>query len=93
MQLRLNQMNDICDLVEKTLIHDFDNIKVTVVDETHKHKKHSLYKPGKYHLKLEIVSEELSSMRSIDAHRLVNKSLASFLKNDLHALSIKIYKS
>ena len=83
-------MNNICESIEITLLRDFENIKVNVIDETHKHKKHLHYKPGKHHIKLVIVSKELNSMPAIDAHRLINKSLETFLKNDIHALSIKI---
>jgi BolA family transcriptional regulator, general stress-responsive regulator len=69
-------------------IADIENI--SVVDESYKHKKHSGYREGKYHLNLCIQSASLNQLTQIKAHRIIYTALATYIQNDIHALSITL---
>ena len=66
--------------------------KLEIIDNTHKHKKHKFFSPGKLHLHLKIKSIFLNSISRINAQKLVMKVLKEDLKNKIHALEITIEK-
>ena len=64
--------------------------KVEILDNTHKHIKHKSLKKNQFHLTLKIESEELRLLSKLDAHKKIMKILSEELKNQIHALEIKI---
>lgn len=51
---------------------------------------HKFYDKEKYHLKLEIKSQELKSLSSLEAHRKIYKILKDNFKDKIHALELDI---
>jgi len=64
--------------------------KITIVDNSHKHKGHKFFSPEKLHLKLIIKSLYLQSISRINAQKLIMRILKEDLNNKIHALEIKI---
>ncbi|APC91311.1 MULTISPECIES: BolA family protein [Francisella] len=62
---------------------------IEVIDETHKHVKHSGYTQGKYHFILNITSQKLNTITKIKAHTEIFKAVEELMPY-IHALSIKI---
>tara|TARA_B100000902_G_C26929506_1_gene725660 strand:- start:277 stop:534 length:258 start_codon:yes stop_codon:yes gene_type:complete len=65
---------------------------VEIIDNTHKHKGHKFYSPGKYHLHLKIKSLYLKSISRVSAQKKIMKTLSDDLKSKIHALEISIEK-
>ena len=64
--------------------------KITIVDNSHKHKSHKFFSPEKFHLHLKIKSLYLKSITRLDAQKLVMRILKEDLKTKIHALEISI---
>ena len=76
--------------IENRIKKNIRTDKIEILDNTHKHKKHKTFKKNKFHLTLLIESEELRLLSRIDAHKKIMKILSEDLKNQIHALEIKI---
>ncbi len=83
-------MKDYIKFIEKKLKDNFKLEQLKIVNNTHKHLKHKFYKPGKYHLLLEIESKYLNSMSKLTAHKEIMRVLREEINNKIHALEIKI---
>ena len=71
------------------------NIKlenIEIIDNSHLHRKHKFYRPGRYHLKLNIKSLYLNSISKINAHKIITKVLKADFETKIHALEINIEK-
>tara|TARA_B100000700_G_C14713611_1_gene700295 strand:+ start:461 stop:715 length:255 start_codon:yes stop_codon:yes gene_type:complete len=64
--------------------------KIEILDNTHDHVKHKSFQKNKFHLTLIIDSQELKTLSKIEAHKKIMKTLSHELKNQIHALEIKI---
>ena len=64
--------------------------KITIVDNSHKHKSHKFFSPEKFHLRLIIKSLYLQSISRINAQKLIMRILKEDLKTKIHALEISI---
>ena len=64
--------------------------KITIVDNSHKHKGHKFFSPEKLHLKLISKSLYLQSISRINAQKLIMRILKEDLNTKIHALEIKI---
>ena len=64
--------------------------KITIVDNSHKHKGHKFFSPEKFHLRLIIKSLYLQSISRINAQKLIMRILKEDLKTKIHALEISI---
>ena len=67
---------------------NLENLKI--IDNTHKHKGHKSFSPERYHIKLIIKSQYLSSISRLEAHKIINEVLKEDLKTKIHALEINI---
>ena len=83
-------MNDFLSFIENKIKRNIKVEKISIIDNSNKHKKHRFFDSKKYHLKLEIQSTYLSSLDKITAQRQVMSLLAEELKKKIHALEIKI---
>ena len=63
---------------------------ITLLDNSHLHKKHKSFDPKKYHIKLIIESKKLESMQKIQAHKVIFSILDEDMKTKIHALEILI---
>ena len=64
--------------------------KIEIIDNTHKHIKHKSFEKNKLHLTLIIDSEKLRALGRIESHKKIMKILSPELRNDIHALEIKL---
>ena len=83
-------MNDFLSFIENKIKKNIKVEKVSITDNSNKHKKHKYFNSERYHLNLEIQSTYLSLLNKIEAQRKVMSLLAEELKNKIHALEIKI---
>ena len=83
-------MNDFLSFLENKIKKNIEIEKILIVDNSNQHKRHRFFDSEKYHLKLEIESNYLSSLDKVKAQRQIMSILAKELKNKIHALEIKI---
>ena len=76
--------------IENQLKKDFKPSSLTVIDNTHLHKKHKNFQPGKLHLKIILKSENLKKLSTVDANRKIFSSLKGYMEKHIHSLQIKI---
>ena len=83
-----NYFEDICKKLNKEI--EIENIEI--VDNSHKHKGHKSFLPGKFHLHLKIKSLYLNSISRVQAQQMIMKILKDEFKTKIHALEISIEK-
>ena len=83
-------MENYLDFITKKLKNNLSVNTLKLIDNSHLHVGHKFYDKNKYHLKLEIDSDELKKMTRIEAQKLVMKILDQDMKNKIHALEILI---
>jgi|TARA_B100000787_G_C16084041_1_gene245825 stress-induced morphogen len=83
-------MNDFLSFIENKIKENIKVEKILIIDNSNQHRKHRFFDSEKYHLKLEIESNYLSSLDKVKAQRQIMSILAKELKNKIHALEIKI---
>lgn len=77
--------------IEHKLTTAFRPQRLTVTDESHKHKGHAGSRPeGETHFHVEIVSAAFSGKSRIERQRLVYAVLADEMAGNVHALATKI---
>tara|TARA_B110000014_G_C19837529_1_gene434240 strand:+ start:349 stop:600 length:252 start_codon:yes stop_codon:yes gene_type:complete len=64
--------------------------KITLIDNSHLHKKHKSFDINKFHLKIIIESKILKKMNKIEAHKKIFSILKDEMNNKIHALEIEI---
>ena len=85
-------MKNYFDKLQIKLAKEIDLEDIKIVDNSHKHKGHKFFSPGKLHLHLKIKSIYLSSLSRVSAHKIIMKILKDDLKTKIHALEISIEK-
>jgi|TARA_B100001093_G_scaffold214292_1_gene205618 BolA protein len=83
-------MENYLDFITKKIKNNLSVNTLKLIDNSHLHVGHRFYDKNKYHLKLEIDSDELKKMTRIEAQKLVMKILDQDMKNKIHALEILI---
>ena len=83
-----NYFEEICSKLKKEI--EIEDIQI--VDNSHKHKGHKFYSPGKFHLQLKVKSLYLNSLTRVSAQKMIMKILNDDLKKKIHALEISIEK-
>lgn len=79
--------------IEQQIEQQFAPKYLKIEDISHYHEGHGNYIAGKItHISIKIFSPELKDMRAIDAHRAINKVLAPFVAQGLHAYKITILR-
>ena len=76
--------------IKKKINEHFKPENLSLIDNSHLHKKHKSFDPEKFHLKIYIKSEKLKKMSKIEAHKAVYSVLQDEMKNKIHALEIEI---
>ena len=77
------------DAILENLARAFAPSRLDVVDESHHHAGHAGHREGgESHFRLHIVSEAFRGKSRVERHRMVNETLASELKDGVHALAI-----
>ncbi len=83
-------INDLIAIVKKKLQKDFVIESIDIEDKSFLHRNHKDNQEGKYHLKLNIKSNQLRKIDKITSNRKVYKSLEEELKNYIHSIQIII---
>ena len=83
-----NYFDQICTKLKKEI--EIEDIQI--VDNSHKHKGHKFYSPGKFHLRLKVKSLYLNSLTRVSAQKMIMKILKDDLSTKIHAIEISIEK-
>ena len=73
--------------IEKNIT--IENIKIE--DKSFLHKKHKNNQKGKFHLKIEISSNELKNINKIESNKKIYKILDKEMKEWIHSLQLLIH--
>ena len=83
-------INDLIAIVKKKIQTNFVIENINIEDKSFLHKKHSGHKEGKFHLKIEINSEELKTLNKIESNKKIYKILSKELDKYIHSIQISI---
>ncbi|MDC3207829.1 BolA family transcriptional regulator [Candidatus Pelagibacter sp.] len=83
-------INELIAIVKKKLQSQINIENIIIEDKTFLHKNHKGNQKGKFHLKINIKSEELKEMSKIENNKKVFKILEKELKNNIHSIQISI---
>ena len=83
-------INDLIAIVKKKLKDNIIIENITIEDKSFLHKNHKGNQEGKYHLKLNIVSDELKNMNRIESNKKIYKVLDKELKETIHSIQIQL---
>ena len=81
-------INQLSKKIENKLLKDSSIKDVKIIDNTYKHLKHNSHQKGKFHIKLEIISDTLKKINRIQSNKVIYKILSDELKTDIHSLQI-----
>ena len=82
-------MTDRAERIRSALCSTFDDARVELVDESHKHVGHVGARDGRGHFALRIVSAAFVGQGRLARHRSVYAALGHLMQTDIHALSIE----
>ncbi len=78
--------------IEQKLYASLDIQSLVVINESHMHRGHAGDDgSGESHFLIEIKSEDLNNLRSVEAHKKIYQILNEEMKI-IHALAIRLYK-
>lgn len=81
----------IVNAIEEKLNAAFNPVRLSIADDSHKHKGHAGARPeGESHFSVEIVSESFAGKSRVERQRLVYAALSEEMATDIHALALKI---
>ena len=83
-------MISIYDEIKKKINKEINPQNITLIDNSHLHKKHKSFDINKFHFKIIIESKKLKKMNKIEAHKKIFSILKDEMKNKIHALEIEI---
>ncbi len=84
------KINELIEALDKKLKKNFKISSLKIEDKSFLHAKHKLFKEGKFHIKLILISDELKLLKSIDANKKIYAVLKEEMNNYIHSLQIKI---
>ena len=83
-------INQLIAIVKNKLKSQIAIENINIEDKSFLHKKHSGHKEGKFHLKIEIISEELKILNKIESNKKIYKILSEELDKYIHSIQISI---
>ena len=83
-------INQLIAIVKKKLLDQINIESINIEDKSFLHKNHKGNQPGRFHLKLIIVSTELKNMNKIESNKKIYKILDNELKEFIHSIQILI---
>ena len=81
-------INQLSKKIENKLLNNSSIKDVKIIDNTYKHLKHNSHQKGKFHIKLEIISDTLKKTNRVKSNKIIYKILSEELKTDIHSLQI-----
>ena len=83
-------INELIAIIKKKLSDKINVKSIDIEDKSFLNKKNKGNQEGKYHLKLNIVSDELKSMNRIESNKKIYKVLDKELKETIHSIQIQL---
>ena len=83
-------INELIAIVKKKLNDQINIESINIEDKSFLHKNHSGNQDGKFHLKINLKSNELKKMSSIESNKKVYKILDKELREFIHSIQILI---
>ena len=83
-------INNLIAIIKKKLLDQIKIQSISIEDKSFLHKNHAGNQKGKFHLKLNIVSEDLKKMSKIQSNKKIYKILDKELKEFIHSIQILI---
>ena len=83
-------INKLIAIIKKKLSDQINIQNIEIEDKSFLHKNHKGNQKGKYHLKLNIVSDELKNMNRIESNKKIYKVLDKELKETIHSIQIQL---
>ena len=83
-------INELIAIIKKKLSNQINIQSIDIEDKSFLHKNHKGNQKGKYHLKLNIVSDELKNMKRIESNKKIYKILDKELREIIHSIQILI---
>ena len=83
-------INELIAIIKKKLSNQINIQSIDIEDKSFLHKNHKGNQEGKYHLKLNIVSDELKNMNRIESNKKIYKVLDKELKETIHSIQIQL---
>ena len=83
-------INELIAIIKKKLSDQINIQNIEIEDKSFLHKHHKGNQEGKYHLKLNIVSDELKNMNRIESNKKIYKVLDKELKETIHSIQIQL---
>ena len=83
-------INELISIVKKKLTDQIDIESIKIEDKSFLHKNHAGNQEGKFHLKINLKSSELSKISRIKSNKMIYKALDVELKKFIHSLQIFI---
>jgi len=83
-------INELISIVKKKLHSQISIQNINIEDKSFLHKGHKGNDGNRYHLKITIVSSELTELSKIDSNRKIYKILGTEIKKYIHSLQILI---
>ena len=83
-------INQLIAIVKKKIIEQIKLENIVIEDKSFLHKKHKNNQKGKFHLKIEISSNELKNINKIESNKKIYKILDQELKEFIHSIQILI---
>jgi BolA family transcriptional regulator, general stress-responsive regulator len=65
--------------------------QLDLADDSHLHAGHAGARDGRGHFRVYIVSRQFATMRPLQRHQLVYRTLGDLMNTDIHALSISAF--
>ena len=83
-------INELIAIIKKKLSDQINIQSIDIEDKSFLHKNHKGNQKGKYHLKINIVSDELKNMNRIESNKKIYKVLDKELKETIHSIQIQL---
>ena len=83
-------INELIAIVKKKLQSEIDIENIVIEDKSFLHKDHSGNQKGKFHLKINLKSDELKNISRIEGNKKIYKALDKEIKEYIHSIQILI---
>ena len=83
-------INDLIAIIKKKLQNQINIEDIKIEDKSFLHKNHAGNQKGKFHLKINLISNELKSMNKIESNKKIYKILDKEMKESIHSIQILI---
>ena len=84
-------INELIAIVKKKIEKNISIENIKIEDKSFLHKNHKNNQRGKFHLKIEISSNELKNINKIESNKKIYKILDKEMKESIHSLQLLIH--